>query len=83
MVAYTIRYRFNGPGPAVLLVECEGMLRMYSRGRISAPLTERDVAALLDGRVQRWVPASGELTSGAGELPVDPAEDPPTGVASA
>ena len=62
MAAYTIRYRFNGPGPAALLVEFEDALRMYCRGRLSAPLTERNVAVLLGGRGARWVAVTGELT---------------------
>lgn len=89
MVSYPIRYRFNGPGPAALLVECENELRMFCRGRLCAPLTEREVAVLLGGRGGRWVAATGEVTVDDGVRSVergDPsgsAGTAPPGVASA
>lgn len=57
----TIRYRFNGPGPAALVVECGGEPRLYSRGTLSAPLPEGYPAELLTSRTGSWVAATGAL----------------------
>jgi hypothetical protein len=57
----TIRYRFNGPGPAALVVECGGEPRLYSRGMLSAPMSEGHLAELLTSRTGSWVAAAGTL----------------------
>jgi hypothetical protein len=56
-----IRYRFDGPGPASFLVEHGGMLRVYCRGVLSAPLSEDHVTALLSDPKRHWVAASGQV----------------------
>ncbi len=75
-----IRYRFDGPGPASFLVEYAGILRVYCRGVLSAPLSDGQVKALLTDPKRHWVAASGELVIEtmddhrvgiAGALPVD------------
>jgi hypothetical protein len=62
-----IRYRFDGPGPASFLVEHGGRLRVYSRGVLSDPLSDRQVQALLTNQTRRWVAASGELVLETGD----------------
>ena len=57
----SIRYRYDDPGPAVLIVEVDGTLRVYGRGTLSAPLSERALAAMLAGPMTRWVAAAGEI----------------------
>ena len=66
MSTCAIRYRFDGPGPASFLVEHGGMLRVYCRGVLSAPLTEGQVRTLLSDPKRHWVAASGELVIEAG-----------------
>lgn len=56
-----IRYRFDGPGPAALVVDCGGALRVYCRGTLSAPLSGPTLAAMLAGPRSRWVASAGEL----------------------
>ncbi len=83
MSTCAIRYRFDGPGPASFLVEHGGMLRVYCRGVLSAPLSDGTVRALLSDPTRRWVAASGELVIDvddepwlgmAGALPMDSGE---------
>jgi hypothetical protein len=78
-----IRYRFDGPGPASFLVEHGGMLRVYCRGVLSAPLSEGQAKALLSDPKRHWVAASGEVVLEtendpwlgiAGAMPVDAGE---------
>lgn len=56
-----IRYRFDGPGPASFIVQCGDELRVYCRGVLSGPISDRQVTAMLAGPRCRWVVASGEL----------------------
>jgi len=61
MTACAIRFRLDGPGPAAFLVECEGQLRVYTRGTLGGAMPMNRVAALLADRGCRWLPAGGEL----------------------
>lgn len=61
MTACAIRFRLDGPGPATFLVECEGDLRVYTRGELGSVVPQSKVLASLAARGVRWIPAGGEL----------------------
>ncbi len=61
MSTCAIRYRLNAPGPSAFIVECNGGMRMYTRGTLGARMPEGYATALTASRASRWVPASGEL----------------------
>lgn len=61
MSTCAIRYRLNAPGPSAFIVECNGGMRMYTRGTLGARMPEGYALGLTASRASRWVPASGEL----------------------
>jgi len=61
MTACAIRYRLDGPGPAALLVDCEGQLRIYTQGVLGGTMPRARLLAILAERGCRWIPASGEV----------------------
>ena len=61
MTACTIRYRLDGPGPSTFLVECDGELRVYTRGRLGGVVSRSQVLASLAARGMRWIPAAGQI----------------------
>ena len=61
MSTCAIRYRLNAPGPSAFIVECNGGMRMYTRGTLGGRLPEGYTMALVTSRSNHWVPASGEL----------------------
>ena len=61
MSTCAIRYRLNAPGPSAFIVECNGGMRMYTRGTLGGRLPEGYTMALVGSRSNHWVPASGEL----------------------
>lgn len=61
MAACAIRYRLDGPGPAAFLVECDGRLRLYTRGVLGGVMPKSRLLAVLAERGCRWVPATGEV----------------------
>ncbi len=61
MSTCAIRYRLNAPGPSAFIVECNGGMRMYTRGTLGARMPDGYALALTGTRASRWVPASGEL----------------------
>lgn len=78
-----IRYRFDGPGPASFLVDHGGVLRVYCRGALSAPLSDGQVKAMLSDQKRRWVAVSGELVLDAGDTGWLGAAGPPAGSSDA
>ncbi|HEU0114774.1 MAG TPA: hypothetical protein VFQ80_08855 [Thermomicrobiales bacterium] len=72
MTACTIRYRLDGPGPAAFLVECDGRLRLYTRGMLGGVMPRTRLLAVLAERGCRWIPASGtiELDLGVEDIAV-------------
>ena len=67
MTACTIRYRLDGPGPAAFLVECDGRLRLYTRGMLGGAMPRARLLAVLAERGCRWTPATGTI-----ELDLEP-----------
>lgn len=61
MTACAIRYRLDGPGPATFLVDCDGVLRVYTRGELGGVMPAGRVLATVADRGCRWVPASGRV----------------------
>ena len=61
MTACAIRYRLAGPGPAALLVDCGGQLRIYTRGVLGGTMPRSRLLAILAERGCRWVTADGEV----------------------
>jgi hypothetical protein len=61
MSTCSIRYRLNAPGPSAFIVECNGGMRMYTRGTLGGRMPDGYALALTASRASRWVPASGEL----------------------
>ena len=61
MSTCAIRYRLNAPGPSAFIVECNGGMRMYTRGTLGGRLPEGYTMALVGSRSNHWVPATGEL----------------------
>ncbi len=61
MTSCTIRYRLEGPGPSALLVECDGKLRIYTRGVLGGTMPRARLLAILAERGCRWVPAHGRV----------------------
>ena len=61
MTACAIRFRLDGPGPATFLVECDGELRVYTRGVLGGVVPQSRVLASLAARGVRWIPAVGEI----------------------
>lgn len=61
MTACAIRFRLDGPGPATFLVECEGALRVYTRGALGGVVPQSKVLASLAARGVHWIPAGGEI----------------------
>lgn len=74
MSTCAIRYRLNAPGPSAFIVECNGGMRMYTRGTLGGRLPEGYTMALVGSRANHWVPASGELI-----LDIDLDEEPRSG----
>jgi hypothetical protein len=74
MTACTIRYRLDGPGPAAFLVECDGRLRLYTRGMLGGALPRTRLLAVLAERGCRWIPATGTIDLDLG--PDDAAPEP-------
>lgn len=72
MTACTIRYRLDGPGPTAYLVECDGRLRLYTRGMLGGALPRTRLLAVLAERGCRWIPATGTI-----ELDLGPDETAP------
>ena len=58
---WTIRYRHDGPGPAALLLESDGRVHLYARGKVGPPLSPAVLDALVHGR-GRWVTSSGRIS---------------------
>jgi len=71
MSTCAIRYRLNAPGPSAFIVECNGGMRMYTRGTLGGRLPEGYTMALVGSRSNHWVPATGELI-----LDIDLEDDP-------
>lgn len=61
MTACAIRYRLEGSGPAALLVDCEGQLRIYTQGVLGGTMPRTRLLAILAERGCRWIPANGEV----------------------
>ncbi|MDQ3541964.1 MAG: hypothetical protein M3440_14890 [Chloroflexota bacterium] len=61
MSTCAIKYRLNAPGPSAFIVECNGGMRMYTRGTLGERMPDGYAMALTGARGSRWVPASGEL----------------------
>ncbi len=61
MPACAIRYRLEGSGPAALLVDCEGRLRIYTQGVLGGTMPQNRLLAILAERGCRWEPADGEV----------------------
>ncbi len=61
MSTCAIRYRLNAPGPSAFIVECNGGMRMYTRGTLGARMPDGYAVTLTAARASRWVPATGEL----------------------
>jgi hypothetical protein len=57
----TIRFRLDGPGPATFLVECDGRLRLYTRGMLGGVMPRTRLLAVLAERGCRWIPATGTV----------------------
>ncbi len=89
MAACAIRFRLDGPGPATFLVECDGDLRVYTRGVLGGVVPKSRVLASLAARGVRWIPAVGEIeldlsaedramhqAEAAARLSIDPAAIP-------
>ena len=74
MSTCAIRYRLNAPGPSAFIVECNGGMRMYTRGTLGGRLPEGYTMALVGSRSNHWVPASGELI-----LDIDLDDEPKSG----
>ncbi|HET7092410.1 MAG TPA: hypothetical protein VFI22_03005 [Thermomicrobiales bacterium] len=74
MTACTIRFRLDGPGPATFLVECDGRLRLYTRGMLGGAMPRTRLLAVLAERGCRWIPATGTLELDLG--PEEPAVKP-------
>jgi hypothetical protein len=74
MSTCAIRYRLNAPGPSAFIVECNGGMRMYTRGTLGGRLPEGYAMALIGSRTNHWVPASGELI-----LDIDLDDEPKSG----
>ena len=53
MTACAIRFRLDGPGPATFLVECDGDLRVYTRGVLGGVVPQSRVLASLAARGRR------------------------------
>lgn len=78
MTACAIRYRLEGPGPAAMLVDCGGQLRIYTRGVLGGTMPQSRLLAILAERGCRWVPASGTVDVDVPEEAVPPLL-PPSG----
>ncbi len=74
MSSCAIRYRLNAPGPSAFIVECNGGMRIYTRGTLGGRLPDGYTMALMGTRPNHWVPASGELI-----LDIDLDDDPKPG----
>ncbi len=61
MPACAIRYRLEGPGPAALLVDCGGQLRIYTQGVLGGTMPRTRLLAILAERGCRWERAAGEV----------------------
>lgn len=61
MPACAIRYRLEGPGPAALLVDCDGQLRIYTQGVLGGTMPRGRLLAILAERGCRWIPATGQV----------------------
>ena len=58
---WTIRYRHDRPGPAALLLESNGRVHLYARGKVGPPLSTAVLDALVRGP-GRWVTSSGRIS---------------------
>lgn len=61
MTACAIHFRLDGSGPAALLVDCEGQLRIYTQGVLGGTMPRSRLLAILAERGCRWIPANGEV----------------------
>lgn len=80
MPACAIRYRLEGPGPAALLVDCGGQLRIYTQGVLGGTMPRSRLLAILAERGCRWVRAAGEVDV---DLPAELKSPPPNSVGDA
>lgn len=77
MTNVPIRYRFDGPGPAALLVEIDGLLHMCTHGEVGEAMTSGRATALVAGRGSRWVPCGGTVLVADASAKDDIARDLP------
>ncbi len=61
MTTCAIRYRLDGPGPAAFLIECDGQLRIYTRGVVGGVMAASRLLSVLAERGCRWMPAQGSV----------------------
>ncbi len=69
MTACAIRYRLDSSGPATFLVDCDGQLRIFTRGSLGGVVPRSLLLALLADSGCRWVPGQGTVEVEATELP--------------
>lgn len=75
MTACAIRYRLDSSGPATFLVDCDGQLRIFTRGSLGGVVPRSLLLALLADSGCRWVPGQGTVEIEATEsLPYRVAE---------
>ncbi len=61
MAACQIRYRLEGPGPAAMIVECDGVMRLYTDGVMGGTMPRARLLAILAERGCDWIPAAGSV----------------------